>query len=288
MESFKRWLANQGKSKKTIEVYARAVMQMKTWWQRENGILFDPMKVEAQEMKQWLHYMQMDASYLPSRVEKPRSYSLATVKSSLAGVRSYFQFLVTNKKLENNPAAALKVDMTKYPKPIGGWLEPEEKNQLLEWIENEIARAKKERRRQLFRNKAIIYSALYGGLTAGEVVQCTVGDVSFNPPVIQVGDRTVSMNNALCASMKDWIQLRAAASETPLFSSQMGRLTEDGITNFILNYARETGLQGLTMQSLRHTHARDLALQGKSTIEIAESLGLHAENARRYRSGLRR
>ncbi|MFD0591072.1 tyrosine-type recombinase/integrase [Paenibacillus sp. GCM10027627] len=263
-------------------------MQMQAWWQSVRGVLFEPIKVEAQDLEDWLNYMQIDASYLPSKHEKPRSYSLATIKSSLAGVRSYFQFLVINKILDCSPAAELKLDMTTYPKPSGGWLEPEEKNRLLQWIASEIAHARKERRRQLIRNKAIIYSALYGGLTAGEVVRCTITDISFNPPIIQIGDRAVLMGKVLCSSMKDWVHLRAADLEAPLFSSQMGRLTEDGITNFLKNYARETGLQNLTMQSLRHTYARDLALQGKSTIEIAESLGLHAENARRYRFGLRR
>ncbi|MEO7538913.1 MAG: tyrosine recombinase XerC [Pyrinomonadaceae bacterium] len=203
-----------------------------------------------------------------------------SVARKLASLRTFFQFLIREGKLESNPAKM--VATPRIERKLPNHLSIEDAVRFIETpdVNTDLGR----------RDRAIIEFLYATGIRVGELVGINIGDVDFREKMVRVTgkrkkQRIVPFGEpALQALMLYLVDTRgvflsncpvAAREPDALFLNYQGtRITTRSVGRMIDKYIRLcTDIHDISPHSLRHTFATHLLDQGADLRDIQELLG---------------
>jgi len=208
---------------------------------------------------------------------RERSYAPATMARKVAAVKSFFNFLVAEGKLEKNPAEG--ITGPKVGKSLPKAISVAEVERLLEQPDKRFTPEGK-------RDKAMLELLYATGMRVTELVSLDVRDVNLRAGFVRCfgkgsKERIIPIHSKAIRAVKSYLddvrtRLLGAAGETALFLNRRGqRLTRQGFWLILKGYTKKAGIEAeITPHVLRHSIATHLLHSGKMNLrELQELLG---------------
>jgi integrase/recombinase XerD len=236
-------------------------------------------KQAAKEDKQQVTWVSVDRAiildYLVTLREK--SYAPATMARKVAAIKSFFNFLVAEGALKNNPTEG--ITGPKVGKALPKAISVEEVEKLLEQPDKVNTPEGK-------RDKAMLELLYATGMRVSEMVSLNVRDVNLKAGFVRCfgkgsKERIIPIHSKAIKAVKTYIddarpRLARADEEAALFLNRRGqRLTRQGLWLILKGYAQKARIESdITPHVLRHSIATHLLHSGKMNLrELQELLG---------------
>jgi integrase/recombinase XerD len=236
-------------------------------------------KQAAKEDKQQVTWVSVDRAiildYLVTLREK--SYAPATMARKVAAIKSFFNFLVAEGALKNNPTEG--ITGPKVGKALPKAISVEEVEKLLEQPDKVNTPEGK-------RDKAMLELLYATGMRVSEMVSLNVRDVNLKAGFVRCfgkgsKERIIPIHSKAIKAVKTYIddarpRLARADEEAALFLNRRGqRLTRQGLWLILKGYAQKSRIESdITPHVLRHSIATHLLHSGKMNLrELQELLG---------------
>lgn len=197
-----------------------------------------------------------------------------TVARKIVSIRTFFDYLMKNKKINVNPCE--KIESPKPRKTLPKTLNEDEINKLLD-INAKTALE--------WRNKAMIELMYATGLRVSELVELVVNDINLNDNYVRVfgkgkKERIVPMADITTNVLKEYINvyrdslLKGYLTDKVFISSYGKGMTRQGFFKNLKKIAREKGIEkDFSPHTLRHSFATHLLEHGADLRAIGEMLG---------------
>ncbi len=199
----------------------------------------------------------------------------STIARKLAAIRSFFQFCIKKKWLEDNPAKA--VATPKQEKHMPSFLSEDEMAQFLDLPQT--------RRPLDLRDRAALELLYATGMRVSELAGLNLDDLNFSERLIRVRgkgkkERLVPFGKKAEDSLTFYIRSRPQVNKgkieaNAVFLNYRGeRLTSRSVERIVDKYIRLTALRRkISPHSLRHSFASHLLSRGADLRVIQELLG---------------
>ena len=199
----------------------------------------------------------------------------STVARKLAAIRSFFQFCIRKRWLEDNPAKV--VATPKQDKPVPSFLSEEDMAEFLDLPKTDKPLD--------LRDKSLLELLYATGLRVGELVGINLEDINFEERLIRVRgkgkkERLVPFGKIAEASLKHYIRARSLIhkgeiNDSALFLNYRGaRITARSVERVVDKYIHFTAMRRkISPHSLRHSFASHLLSRGADLRVIQELLG---------------
>ena len=200
-----------------------------------------------------------------------------TIARKLSSIRSFFKYLLKQKKIKRNLLNYLS--NPKISKKIPLVPTEEEINLFIDSIEDD------KKKFSSLRDKALLEIAYGCGLRVSEIANLTLDQINFKLQIIRVigkgeKERIVPFGKKALKSLREYLEIRESLlsklkKETfYVFINWRGeKLTERGIRYIIKNRGEKHGLSYLHPHVLRHAFATHLLNAGADLRSIQEMLG---------------
>ncbi len=236
-------------------------------------------KKAASEDKHQLNWGNIDRSLLLDYMVslKERSYAPATMARKVAAIKSFFNFLVSEGTLKNNPTEG--ITGPKVGKALPKAISVEDVEKLLEQPEKSSSPEAK-------RDKAMLELLYATGMRVTEMVSLNTRDVNLKAGFVRCfgkgsKERIIPIHSKAIKAVKSYVdesrpRLLGATGETALFLNRRGqRLTRQGFWLILKGYAEKAQIEAdITPHVLRHSIATHLLHSGKMNLrELQELLG---------------
>jgi len=208
---------------------------------------------------------------------RERSYAPATMARKVAAVKSFFNFMVAEGRLEKSPAEGIAGP--KVGKSLPKAITVDEVERLLELPDKRSTPEGK-------RDKAMLELLYATGMRVTELVSLNVRDVNLRAGFVRCfgkgsKERIVPIHSKAIRAVKGYLddvraRLLGTTGETALFLNRRGqRLTRQGFWLILKGYAKKAGIESeITPHVLRHSIATHLLHSGKMNLrELQELLG---------------
>ncbi|MEA2004998.1 MAG: tyrosine recombinase XerC [Acidobacteriota bacterium] len=261
IEQFLSFLTHEkNASKHTIASYRRDLYQLAEYLGKRKITLKDIDNVVLR-------------GFLATLYEKQNKKS--TVARKLAAIRSFFQFCLRKKILDDNPAKV--VSTPKQEKHMPSFMSEDEMSIFLD-----LPQSKKPLD---LRDKAILELLYATGIRVSELVGIDLEDVNFQEKLIRVKgkgkkERLVPFGKKAEESMRVYFQSRyiihdGEIDQEALFLNYKGqRITSRSIERVVDKYIQRSALhRKISPHSLRHSFASHLLSRGADLRVIQELLG---------------
>ena len=257
---FLKFLQNDKKlSDNTLQSYQRDITQFEKYVE-ENQI--DYIKVDEKEVKKYLDYLQ--------EIGKKSS----TVSRNLASIRSFYQFLVRNKKVLVDPTN--NIQAPKIEKRVPSILTAKEVELLLDQPQNVDLKG--------IRDKAMLEFAYATGMRVTEIISLNLEDVNFEEAYVScktgTKQRNIPLGNMSLNALKEYVEearpyLIKDDGVKSLFVNINGkRLTRQGFWKIVRYYKEQAHItKDITPHVLRHSFATHLLQNGADLKAIQTMLG---------------
>jgi len=210
-----------------------------------------------------------------------RGYKASTRNRKVHTVKGFFHFLHDYAVIRDDVARQL------IPPPVARgeprFLTETEYARLLE-----VARAN-------VRDAAIIELFLQTGITLSELVNLSVHDVSLSSGAGSIriqrggGHALIPLNDKAQNALRKWLQVREPMSNTGLFLTALNKgISKRAVQVMLAKYLDAAGIQGASVQSLRHTMAVHHIAKGTPLKTLAAILGDQVESLQVYLSAARK
>ena len=214
---------------------------------------------------------------------RSKGLSQATMARRLAALRGFFDYLVLEEGLANNPARSLA--SPKIPKKLPPVMTAEDTNQLVNAVEFDSER---DRSQDKVTRDRLIFELLYGaGLRVSELVGLNLSDIDRAERWIDVRgkgrkERQVPYGARADEALERYLKVRAKLKPPPRekalllhrWGGRLRRLTPRSVGLIVKKYARLlSGDPSLHPHSLRHAFATHLLSEGADLRAIQELLG---------------
>lgn len=199
----------------------------------------------------------------------------ATLSRRISSLRSFFQFLTAEKRININPVANLKTPKTEKKLP-----------QVLSLQEIDILLSQPDLSKpQGLRDKAILEVLYSTGLRISELTLLNLDSINLEDGYLRCfgkgsRERILPLGELACQALKDYLEkgrhkLLKNAREEALFINRQGkRLTRQGCWKIIKFYAKKAGFtKDITPHTLRHSFATHLLENGADLRVVQELLG---------------
>lgn len=199
----------------------------------------------------------------------------STVGRKLAAIRSFFQFCVRKRWMDDNPAKV--VATPKQDKPVPSFLSEEEMQEFLDLPQTAKPLDK--------RDKAMMELLYATGIRVSELVGIDLEDVKFTERLIRIKgkgkkERLVPFGRMAEESLRSYLRVRplinkGQVEEAPLFLNYRGRkLSPRSVERTVDKYIRRSAVRRkISPHSLRHSFASHLLSRGADLRVIQELLG---------------
>ncbi len=199
----------------------------------------------------------------------------SSISRRLSSLRSFYNYLVSNKVILNNPMKLIK--NPKKEKKLPNFLQYDEFMKLLESIKNADALS--------IRNKLILELLYATGLRVSELVNIKLNDIDLNNKVIKTlgkgnKERLVYFGDYAKDLLSKYLHnerkelLKGKNNEYLFINNQGGHLTTRGIEDIIDRIVNEASLKHkISPHVLRHTFATHLLDNGADLLSVKELLG---------------
>lgn len=203
----------------------------------------------------------------------------ASIARKLAALRTFFQFLVREALLEQNPAKLVATPRKEKKLPVH--LSVEDAIRFIETpdIETELGK----------RDRAILELLYATGVRVSELVQLNLRDIDFKNKLLRVmgkrrKERIVPFGDPALKAVKEYLDVRdgflanAPASkrdsQAVILNYQGTRMTTRSVGRLIEKYIRQcAGIHDISPHALRHSFATHLLDSGADLRDIQELLG---------------
>jgi len=268
IQSFLNHLSiEKGFSTNTVEAYRNDLLQLTDFVNR---------RAEVEGFKpQW---SAVDRNMLISYILdlKDRNYAPATVARKVAAVKSFFDFLVADNVLQNDPTENLsspKVGKT-LPKPLTA-----------SEVEALLAQPEKKKSPEARRDTAMIELLYAGGMRVSELIALNTGDVNLEAGFVRCfgkgsKERIIPIHRKAVEAVREYIadarpRLSQGQGNDALFLNRRGeRLTRQGFWLILKGYAKAAGIKKqVTPHTLRHSFATHVLSGGADLRSVQELLG---------------
>ena len=257
---FLEFLQNEKKlSDNTLQSYKRDIIQYQNYIE-ENQINYT--KVSKEDIKTYLNYLK--------KVGKKSS----TISRNLASIRSFYQFLIRNRKIKNDPTE--DVQSPKVEKRIPSVLTAQEVELLLEQPKDVDLKGT--------RDKAMLEFAYATGMRVTEIINLNIENVNIEEGYVicRTGakQRNIPLGSLSLSALKEYIEdarpiLIKNEREKALFVNVNGkRLTRQGFWKIVKFYKEQAHItKDITPHVLRHSFATHLLQNGADLKAIQTMLG---------------
>ena len=257
---FLEFLQNEKKlSDNTLQSYKRDIIQYQNYIE-ENQINYT--KVSKEDIKTYLNYLK--------KVGKKSS----TISRNLASIRSFYQFLIRNRKIKNDPTE--DVQSPKVERRIPSVLTAQEVELLLEQPKDVDLKGT--------RDKAMLEFAYATGMRVTEIINLNIENVNIEEGYVicRTGakQRNIPLGSLSLSALKEYIEdarpiLIKNEREKALFVNVNGkRLTRQGFWKIVKYYKEQAHItKDITPHVLRHSFATHLLQNGADLKAIQTMLG---------------
>lgn len=204
-----------------------------------------------------------------------KKYSRRSIARKLSAARSFFRYLLREKKAKANPFQNLLTP--KLPKKLPNFLYPEEMTDLFKAIDTASAVGTRD---------SAILELLYGtGMRVTEIARMNLSDLDRSEGEIRVfgkgaKERIVLFGSHADRALKDYLDnarpdlLKGIKTNAFFVGRRASRLTPRHIERIIRFYAKKAGIQKkVTPHTLRHSFATHLLEGGADLRMVQELLG---------------
>ena len=218
--------------------------------------------MEEEDIKEYLEHLQ-DVGKKPS-----------TISRNLASIRSFYQFLVKNKKVKKDPTGSIQ--SPKIEKKAPSVLTSKEVELLLEQPKDVDLKGT--------RDKAMLEFAYATGMRVTEIISLDIEDVNIEEGYVVCHNggkqRSIPLGSLSLKALKEYIEearpvLIRDESVTALFVNINGqRLTRQGFWKIVKYYKEQAHItKDITPHVLRHSFATHLLQNGADLKAIQTMLG---------------
>ena len=257
---FLEFLKNDKKSSEnTIQSYRRDIVYYEKYLDSNN---LNYTKMEEEDIKKYLTYMQENGK------------KASTISRNLASIRSFYQYLMRNKKVKQDPTS--HIQSPKIEKRTPSVLTSQEVELLLEQPKDVDLKGT--------RDKAMLEFAYATGMRVTEIISLNVDDVKLKEAYVVCKSRSKQRNiplGTMCLkALKEYIEdarpvLIHDETEEALFVNVNGqRLTRQGFWKIVKYYKEQAHItKEITPHVLRHSFATHLLQNGAELKDIQVMLG---------------
>ena len=246
-------------SDNTLQSYKRDIVQFEEYL---NSNKLNYAKVTEEDMKKYFSHLQ--------EIGKKTS----TISRNIASIRSFYQFLVRNKKIKKNPTE--KIQSPKVEKRAPTILSSAEIELLLEQPKNIDLKG--------IRDKAMLEFAYATGMRVSEIISLDIDNINLKDGLVSCKTRTRQRNIPLgtlsLKALADYIEhsrpiLIKDETIKALFVNTNGqRLTRQGFWKIVKYYKEQAHItKDITPHVLRHSFATHLLQNGADLKSIQTMLG---------------
>lgn len=211
-------------------------------------------------------------TYLLHLQKKGRATS--TVSRNLASIRSFYQFITKNKKIDHDPTSDL--ESPKVEKKLPQILSTQEVELLLEQPKCKDLKG--------YRDKAMLELLYATGIRVSELISLDLSDINLQSRYIRCNkgarERTIPIGSIATEALQEYINkarihLVQDKNNGALFVNiNGGRLTRQGFWKIIKQYKNQAKInKDITPHTLRHSFAAHLLENGADLRSIQEMLG---------------
>lgn len=257
---FLEFLQNDKKaSDNTLQSYRRDIVYFNKYVESNN---LNYAKIEEEDIKKYIEHLQ-EVGKKPS-----------TISRSLASIRSFYQFLVKNKKVKQDPTS--HIQSPKIEKRTPSVLTAQEVELLLDQPKDVDLKGT--------RDKAMLEFAYATGMRVTEIISLNIEDVKLDEGYVVCHSgskqRNIPLGTLSLKALKEYIQearpvLIRDESVKALFVNVNGqRLTRQGFWKIVKYYKEQAHItKDITPHVLRHSFATHLLQNGADLKAIQTMLG---------------
>lgn len=260
LKFFFNFLENDKKlSENTLQSYKRDLKQFRKYLE-ENEIHYN--RVKEEDIKNYIAELQENGK------------KASSISRCIASIRSFYQFVLKNKKIKVDPTA--NIQSPKIEKRVPSVLTAKEVELLLEQPKDIDLKG--------IRDKAMLEFAYATGMRVTEIISLNVEDVNLEEGYVVCKNgnkqRNIPLGTMSLKALKEYIEeardiLVKTASEKALFVNINGtRLTRQGFWKIIKFYKEQAHItKDITPHVLRHSFATHLLQNGADLKAIQMMLG---------------
>ena len=257
---FLEFLQNEKKlSDNTLQSYKRDILQYQSYIE-ESKINYT--KVSKEDIKTYLNYL------------KQIGKKASTISRNLASIRSFYQFLIRNKKIKSDPTE--DVQSPKVEKRVPSVLTAQEVELLLEQPRNVDLKGT--------RDKAMLEFAYATGMRVTEIINLNIENINLEEGYVICysgsKQRNIPLGSLSLNALKEYVEearpiLIKSDKEKSLFVNVNGkRLTRQGFWKIVKYYKEQAHItKDITPHVLRHSFATHLLQNGADLKAIQTMLG---------------
>ncbi len=202
-----------------------------------------------------------------------------SIARKLAALRTFFQFLVREGVLEQNPAKLVATPRLEKKLPVH--LSIEDAVRFIETPDNETNLGK--------RDRAILELLYATGVRVAELTKLNLHDIDFRNKLLRVSgkrrkERIVPFGDPALQALKNYLDVRDSFlqqapladrdSQALLLNYQGTRITTRSVGRMVEKYIRQcAGIHDISPHALRHSFATHLLDSGADLRDIQELLG---------------
>lgn len=250
-------------SDNTLSSYLRDIRQMGEYLESHTEESF--VSVSEEELEDYTSWM------------KGQGKSVPTVARSIASIKNFYKYLVSEGIVRENPALGLVPEKSEQKLPQ--ILSSKEVELLLEQPECTDLKG--------YRDRAMLELLYATGIRVSELIALDASDVNVSAGFIRCRshdkERIIPLYPAAVRALKEYVefirpQMVAASDEKSLFVNVSGeRMSRQGFWKIIKTYQQKAKIEKtITPHTLRHSFAAHLLENGADLRSIQEMLG-HAD-----------
>ena len=260
VKSFLEFLQNDKKaSDNTLQSYRRDIVYYSKYIESNN---LNYAKIKEEDIKEYLEHLQ-------SIGKKP-----STISRCLASIRSFYQFLVRNKKVKEDPT--LHIQSPKIEKRVPSVLTAQEVELLLNQPKDVDLKGT--------RDKAMLEFAYATGMRVTEIISLDIKDVKLEEGYVVCHsgskERNIPLGTLSLKALKEYIEearpvlIRDEKVEALFVNVNGQRLTRQGFWKIVKYYKEQAHItKDITPHVLRHSFATHLLQNGADLKAIQTMLG---------------
>ena len=263
LDQFMNYLrVERGLANNTVEAYSRDLIRFSQFLIDQK---ISPLGVSQDQITQYLNML-------------GKILSTRSVARSISAIKTFFRFLVSEGKMEINPARLLETPRISLRLP--GVLSRREVEQILAQPDVDSPRGQ--------RDMAMLESLYAAGLRVSELVGLKISNINLEAGYIRTlgkgsKERFIPMGEKAMEAIRDYLtsgrlQLTKGKNSPYLFlNSSGGPMSRQGFWKIIKKYGRQSGIKKkITPHSIRHSFATHLLEGGADLRSVQVMLG-HAD-----------
>ena len=260
MKEFKKALTEKSnKSSNTIYAYIRAVKDFKKFILEATKDKFIPEEIIELDIKEYKGYL------LTVKKQSPQ-----TINQKLSALKLYFNHLVAEGKIKDNPSADIKK------------VKVQSKNSAPKVLEkNDLYRLRREFYKSNNTKDIMIFEILYNtGIRVSELCNLELDDIEMSERkgelTIRQGKggkyRVVPLNSEVRKAIASYLDSRVFTNSKKLLIGERGPMSRSGVFRIVKKYADLAKVE-VHPHTLRHQFCHDLLAAGESISTVAELAG---------------